>query len=209
MVIMTATAAAEIPADVDQAVGSDIKASDDSCKPSTDPTPKAVDADDSSFTAIRQFDPSSSSPNEISQIQNLFAKGMASANAPSSYIERSLSSDIRDIDSMKETYCKGRGAFILMEKPTAEAAGGDGNDDCGNSNSLEIVGMVGLQDSSPQTGTSRQERTSKLAMFANYAECPSIPPTAAVALVPNLSRVAYRTPSPRDSMASSSIPVVG
>mmetsp|Transcript_31153 Transcript_31153/g.68404 ORF Transcript_31153/g.68404 Transcript_31153/m.68404 type:complete len:245 (+) Transcript_31153:178-912(+) len=148
---MTATATTEIPPDVEQIVGSADKASDDSCKPSADPTPshKAIDASvNSPSFAIRQFDPSSSPPSEMSQIRDLFKVGMNSVNAPSSYIERSLSLDIKDVDSMADTYCKGRGTFILMDK----ACGDD------SSSSREIVGMVGLQDASPQTGACRHDK---------------------------------------------------
>lgn len=105
------------------------------------------------MTAIRPYDPSSSSPNEISQIRHLFVSGMKSNSAPEEYICRSLSSDIKDGDSMMETYFTGRGTFLLMEGQGSDA--GSTDSDANNDRENEIVGMVGLQDVSPTTGANR------------------------------------------------------
>lgn len=67
------------------------------------------------------------SSNDFDQVRELFVQGMKVNNAPESYIERSLNTDLADIQG---TYMKERGTFFVIERL------------CDN----VIVGTVGLQD---------------------------------------------------------------
>jgi N-acetylglutamate synthase-like GNAT family acetyltransferase len=60
-------------------------------------------------------------------VRKLFVEGMRVNNAPESYIERSLNTDLANIE---ETYMKDRGTFLVMERVFDNA----------------VVATVGLQD---------------------------------------------------------------
>jgi len=114
---------------------------------------------------IISFDPENgeASEHELSQVRSLFVDGMTINNAPEKYINQSLQSDLKDVQSMSATYLSGRGAFFLLSESD------DGNDDAvitpssnkhvkGNQDNSSkrrrsIQGMVGLQDVSATTGT--------------------------------------------------------
>jgi N-acetylglutamate synthase-like GNAT family acetyltransferase len=66
-------------------------------------------------------------PSDHDHVRNLFVEGMRINNAPESYIERSLNTDLANIE---ETYMKDRGTFLVMERVSDSA----------------IVGTVGLED---------------------------------------------------------------
>lgn len=64
--------------------------------------------------------------NDLDQVRALFVQGMKVNKAPESYIEKSLASDLSDIEG---TYMKNDGIFLVMERL----------------HDKRIVGMVGLE----------------------------------------------------------------
>jgi len=75
---------------------------------------------------------------DLFQVKELFIAGMQDSNAPDSYIQNSLGSDLSRID---DTYFSGRGSFFVMQRLS----------------DATIVGTVGLEDLSLRTKPDENE----------------------------------------------------
>jgi len=104
---------------------------------------------------------------DLSQIRSLFVDGMTINNAPSSYINKSLQSDLKDAHSMSTTYLTGRGTFLLLSERVNEGEDAvriPSTNSCdsehlgnGGKRRRSIKGAVGLQDISSTTGIGGKE----------------------------------------------------
>ena len=86
-----------------------------------------VSADSTNSPAKDDFCIRRYQPSDLPEVRTLFVDGMKANNAPDSYIQRSLETDLSTIE---DTYFIGRGTFLVLERKS------DG----------KILGTVGLED---------------------------------------------------------------